>query len=125
MRAAVIGGGAWGTALATVLANNGYAVTIWSYEADVAASITERHENHKYLPGATLPPGIRGTVDLAEALREVELIVAANPSHVTRGVMAKAVPHLPSAVLNRERYTAATGTVRNAHHRLGSWHCSD
>jgi len=56
MRAAVIGGGAWGTALATVLANNGYAVTIWSYEADVAASITERHENHKYLPGATLPP---------------------------------------------------------------------
>ena len=97
MRAAVIGGGAWGTALATVLANNGYAVTIWSYEADVAASFTERHENHKYLPGDTLPPGIRGTVDLAEALREVELIVAANPSHVTRGVMAKAVPHLPRA----------------------------
>src|SRR5256885_16966309 len=97
MRAAVIGGGAWGTALATVLANNGYAVTVWSYEADVAGSITGRHENHKYLPGIALPPEIRGSVDLAEALRGAELIVAANPSHVTRDVMANVVPHLPKA----------------------------
>jgi glycerol-3-phosphate dehydrogenase (NAD(P)+) len=97
MRAAVIGAGAWGTALGTVLANNGWSVTIWSFEADVAASITERHENQKYLPGIALAPGIRGETDLAEALRSAELVVAANPSHVTRAVMARSVPHLPRA----------------------------
>src|SRR6267154_3041138 len=95
MRAAVIGGGAWGTALASVLSHNGYGVTIWSFEAEVADSISERHENQKYLPGIALPPQIRGTLNLADALGGAELIIAANPSHVTRVVMAKAVPHLP------------------------------
>ncbi|MFL5278229.1 MAG: NAD(P)H-dependent glycerol-3-phosphate dehydrogenase [Myxococcales bacterium] len=97
MRAAVVGAGAWGTALGTVLATNGWNVTIWSYEADVAASMTERHENEKYLPGIALPPLVRGTTDFAEALQGAELIVAANPSHVTRAVMKGAVAHLPRA----------------------------
>src|SRR5256886_245569 len=97
MRAAVIGGGAWGTALASVLSANGFEVSIWSYEAEVAEAISARHENQKYLPGIQLSPGIRGTVDLAEALRGAELIVAASPSHVTRQVMQRAVPHLPRA----------------------------
>src|SRR3954471_11036946 len=97
MRASVIGGGAWGTALATVLSHNGYEVTIWSFEAEVAESISARHENQKYLPGIALSPQIRGTVNLEEALAGAELIVAANPSHVTRAVMAKAVPHLARA----------------------------
>jgi glycerol-3-phosphate dehydrogenase (NAD(P)+) len=97
MRAAVIGGGAWGTALASVLSHNGYDVAIWSYEAEVADSISGRHENQKYLPGIALSPQIRGTVNLADALGGAELIIAANPSHVTRGVMAKAVPQLPRA----------------------------
>jgi glycerol-3-phosphate dehydrogenase (NAD(P)+) len=97
MRAAVVGAGAWGTALGTVLATNGWSVTIWSFEADVAASITERHENQKYLPGIALSPQIRGSTDFAEALHGAELVVAANPSHVTRAVMEGAVTHLPRA----------------------------
>ena len=43
MRAAVIGGGSWGTALASVLGDNGHDVTIWSFEEDVARAISERH----------------------------------------------------------------------------------
>jgi glycerol-3-phosphate dehydrogenase (NAD(P)+) len=97
MRAAVIGGGSWGTALGAVLAGNGASVTVWSFEKDVAVALAEKHENPRYLPGVKLPDKLRGTHDLAEALAGAELVVAANPSHVTRPVMAQALPHLPRA----------------------------
>ena len=97
MRAAVIGGGSWGTALASLLGVNGWDVVVWSYERDVAVALGERHENPKYLPGITLPQSVRGTADLAEALAGAELVVAANPSHVTREVMMRAAPLLPRA----------------------------
>jgi glycerol-3-phosphate dehydrogenase (NAD(P)+) len=95
MRAAVIGGGSWGTALATVLGNNGHDVTVWCHDAEVARGITERHENGKYLRGLQLPERLRGSTDLGEALRGAELVVAVSPSHVTRKVMGEAVPYLP------------------------------
>ena len=97
MRASVIGGGSWGTALAAVLGNNGYDVVIWSYEKDVAVALAERHENPRYMPGLPLPATVTGTDDLAQALAGAELVVAANPSHVTRAVMQQALPHLPKA----------------------------
>jgi glycerol-3-phosphate dehydrogenase (NAD(P)+) len=95
MKAAVIGGGSWGTALASVLGNNGLDVTLWCHDAEVARGITERHENGKYLPGLQLPERLRGSTDLGEALSGAGLVVAVSPSHVTRKVMADAVPHLP------------------------------
>jgi glycerol-3-phosphate dehydrogenase (NAD(P)+) len=97
MRAAVIGGGSWGTALASVLGNNGHDVTIWSFEPDVARAINERHENSKYLGGVRLPERLRATEDLAQSLAGAELVLAVNPSHVTRAVMKSAVAHLPKA----------------------------
>ncbi len=97
MRAAVIGAGAWGTALASVLGNNGHDVVVWSFEVDVARSISATHENTKYLPGVRLPDGVRATQQLKEALAGAELVLAVNPSHVTRSVMKDAVPHLPKA----------------------------
>jgi glycerol-3-phosphate dehydrogenase (NAD(P)+) len=95
MKAAVIGGGSWGTALASVLGNNGHDVTVWCHDAEVARDITERHENGKYLRGLPLPATLRGSTDLGEALSGAGLVVAVSPSHVTRKVMAAAVPHLP------------------------------
>ena len=95
MRAAVIGGGSWGTALASVLGNNGHQVTLWCHDAEVAQAITARHENPKYLAGLKLPDLLRGATDLGDALRGAELVVAVSPSHVTRKVMGDAVPHLP------------------------------
>ncbi len=97
MRAAVIGGGSWGTALAAVLGNNGHEVTIWSFEEDVAEALAKKHENPRYMPGMPLPQRVTGTHDLAKALSGAELVVAVNPSHVTRPVMKQAAPHLPKA----------------------------
>jgi glycerol-3-phosphate dehydrogenase (NAD(P)+) len=97
MRAAVIGGGSWGTALAAVLANNGHEVTGWSHDPEVARALAKTHENPKYLPGMALPKRVTGTHDLAEANAGAELVVAANPSHVTRLVMREALPSLPKA----------------------------
>jgi glycerol-3-phosphate dehydrogenase (NAD(P)+) len=97
MRAAVIGGGSWGTALASVLGNNGHDVTVWAHDADVAQALAVRHENPRYMPGLPLPTPVTGTHDLAQALAGAELVVAVNPSHVTREVMQRALPALPKA----------------------------
>src|SRR2546421_9791375 len=97
MRAAVIGGGSWGTALASVLGSNGHDVTIWSYETDVAEALATKRENTRYMPGLQVPPTVTGTHDFARALAGAELVVAVNPSHVTRPVMREALPSLPKA----------------------------
>ena len=97
MRTSVIGGGSWGTALASVLAHNGHDVVVWSHDADVARALSERHENPRYMPGIPLPERVTGTQDFAVALGGAELVVAVNPSHVTREVMTKALPALPKA----------------------------
>src|SRR2546427_9647969 len=97
MRAAVIGGGSWGTALASVLGSNGHDVTIWSYEIDVAEALATKRENPRYMPGLQVPPTVTGTNDFARALAGAELVVAVNPSHVTRPVMREALPYLPKA----------------------------
>ena len=87
MKCAVIGAGAWGTALSAVLAENGHDVTIWAFEPDVAEAIEDRHENPRFLPGTALAASIRGTTDKAEALTDAELVVVASPSHVVRAVL--------------------------------------
>src|SRR4029079_14482620 len=79
---AVIGAGAWGTALADLLARNGHAVTLWAYEADVAESITRQQENPRFLPGARLAPSVRATSDVAGAVEGVSLVCVATPSHL-------------------------------------------
>ena len=58
MRSAVIGAGAWGTALADVLARNGHTVTLWALEPDVVEGVNALHENARFLPGATLAPSL-------------------------------------------------------------------
>jgi glycerol-3-phosphate dehydrogenase (NAD(P)+) len=97
MRAAVIGGGSWGTALASVLGDNGHDVTIWSHDAEVAKALAAQHENPRYLPGFRLSDRVTGTHDLARSLAGAELVLAVNPSHVTRAVMREAAPALPQA----------------------------
>jgi glycerol-3-phosphate dehydrogenase (NAD(P)+) len=76
----VIGAGAWGTAIAKVLAENGHEVTMWSYEADVAASINERRENARWLPEVRLPEGLRATTDPVEAATGKDYLIMASPS---------------------------------------------
>src|SRR5689334_16438649 len=86
MRAAVVGGGAWGTALADLLASNGHDTTLWALEPDVAAAINACHENQRFLRGFTLAPSLRATNDLRTALDGASFIVYAAPSQHLRRV---------------------------------------
>ncbi len=94
MKIAVIGGGAWGTALADLLARKGEQVTIWAREQDVVDGVNRRHVNEIFLPGASLAPALRAEGDMAAAIRGAETIVAAAPSHAVRPVMAEAATAL-------------------------------
>lgn len=65
---AVVGGGAWGTALATAAARAGRDVQLWVYEPEVAAEINNAHENKTYLPGIQLDPAIKATSDMGDLI---------------------------------------------------------
>jgi glycerol-3-phosphate dehydrogenase (NAD(P)+) len=86
MRCAVVGAGAWGTALADLLAGNGHETTLWALEPDVAASINECGENRRFLTGIPLSRAIRATNDVCAAVDGAALIVYATPSHHLRRI---------------------------------------
>ncbi len=90
MKCAVMGAGAWGTALASLLAENGHDTSIWCLEPDVAEAITHSAANPRFLPGAALCPALRGTSDKSAALDGAELVLFAAPSHVLRDVVSHA-----------------------------------
>jgi len=90
MRAAVVGAGGWGTALANLLAHKGADVTLWAYEREVVEEINARHRNDLFLPEAPLHPELRASGDLASVVRGAEVVVSAAPSHAVRRVMAEA-----------------------------------
>ncbi|AEJ62412.1 Glycerol-3-phosphate dehydrogenase (NAD(P)+) [Spirochaeta thermophila DSM 6578] len=76
----VIGAGAWGTAIAQVVAEKGHHVDLWVYEQEVAEEINRLHENMRYLPGVRLSSRIRATTDLAEAVQKKEYLLLVPPS---------------------------------------------
>jgi glycerol-3-phosphate dehydrogenase (NAD(P)+) len=91
--AGVIGGGAWGTALAQVCARAGLDTTLWAREADVVASVNARHENTSFLPGITLDAGIRATGDYA-ALAGSDIVLAVAPAQHLRATLTALAPHV-------------------------------
>lgn len=93
MRAAVIGSGAWGTALALRLCKNGHDVTLWTRHPEMAET---RHNPR--LPGAVLPAEMHITADMAE-LSGCELVVMASPSFPLREVSRHAAPYLSSSAV--------------------------
>ncbi len=93
---AVIGAGAWGTALADVLARNGHDVVLWAYERDVTESVNDRHENVRFLPGAALDARVRATSSLDEALAGASLVCVATPAQHLRAILRQAAPSVPA-----------------------------
>ena len=89
MRIGVIGGGAWGTALAQVAARGGDPVLLWAREADVVNAINADHENPVFLPGIPLAPSITATGSLGALARCDALLVVVPAQHV-RAVLAEA-----------------------------------
>jgi glycerol-3-phosphate dehydrogenase (NAD(P)+) len=94
MNCAVIGAGAWGTALADMLACSGHTVRIWALEPDVAAAINDRRENPIFLPGFSLAKSLVATTDHRKALEGAELVIYAVPSPHLRAVVRAGIPHL-------------------------------
>lgn len=95
-RIGIIGGGAWGTALAGVARRNAHDVTLWVREAEAVEAINRRHENPLFLPGVALDPAILATGVLADAVRGADAVLLATPAQHTREIAAALAPHLPA-----------------------------
>jgi glycerol-3-phosphate dehydrogenase (NAD(P)+) len=91
---AVVGAGSWGTALATVLAENHTFVSLWSRREELAREINETHENKRYLPGITLSEGIIVDSSLEHVVQDKTLVLLVVPSHAMRDTVRRLAPYL-------------------------------
>ena len=94
-RIAVIGGGAWGTALALVAARAGANVALWARDPAIVEAINRRHENPVYLPGIALDPAIAATTEPQVALDQAEAALLIVPAQFVGGVLRRLKPLLP------------------------------
>ena len=93
----VLGAGSWGTALATLLANNGHSTLLWARNESQVKSMQDSHENRRYLPDLTLPTTLDFTADLQLALNHAEVIVLATPSHSFRSFIQQLKPWIDNS----------------------------
>ena len=92
----IVGAGAWGSALAQMVASDGSHALIWAYESDVADAINQDHTNPLYLPGIALAPTITATNDLA-ALAAADLILMVPPAQQ----LARLIAAMADAMVDR------------------------
>ena len=109
-RIAVIGAGAWGTALAIVAGRCGrHEVRLWAYEKEVCASLEQSHINTMFLPGCPVPQCVKPTNDLREALAGAEIVVSVMPSHHCR----RTFEHMAQWLLPQMLFVSATKGIEN------------
>lgn len=89
---AVIGGGSWGTALAHLLSGQGHDVSLWVYEADLAARMRESRYNDVYLAGIPLPEELKITSDLQQAVAGCDILLSVVPTHFLRQILQELAP---------------------------------
>ncbi|MBQ7794631.1 MAG: NAD(P)H-dependent glycerol-3-phosphate dehydrogenase [Clostridia bacterium] len=99
MKVSVIGSGGWGSAIAILLANNGNSVSLWSWQKAESERLAKDRENKEFLPGVSFPDGISCTYDIAECVKDSELVVCASPSVATRSVAKSLAPHIKEGQL--------------------------
>jgi len=109
-RAAVIGGGSFGTVIANILADNGVEILQWMRNEVVADSINQDHVNPDYLPDTKLNPALRATTDLNEAVADADVIFVSVPSKFVRQVVSSFAPDLKphQALVLRQRVLSRT-----------------
>lgn len=94
---AVVGGGAWGTALASHAARLKHEVKLWAFEDEVVQSINERHENTLFLPDAKLPDSLRASSNIGAVISGADIVILAPPSQHLRSISAMVAPHLATS----------------------------
>lgn len=121
----VLGGGTWGTTVASIAARKTDTL-LWLRDPEIAQAINKTHQNPRYLAGFDLARGLRATADLAEAVEEADVLVAGVPSQYLRGVLEQAADHvrpfIPVVSLvkgleqgSRKRMTEVIGEVLPGH----------
>ncbi len=90
---AVLGGGSWGTTVAALTARN-VPVTLWARSSDTVDEINRERRNHRYLPDAVLPNGLRATSSIEEAVTGADVVVMGIPSQSFREVLMEVRKHL-------------------------------
>jgi glycerol-3-phosphate dehydrogenase (NAD(P)+) len=99
-RIAIIGAGAWGTALSIVLGRNRiHEVRLWAHEKEVLESISVRHINDLFLPGQPIPATVTATGDLVTALQQAQIVVSVMPSQHCRTMFQNMRAHLTPDML--------------------------
>ena len=108
----VIGAGAWGTALAQMLASDGREVVLWAFEPDVVSAINTDHRNPLYLPAAALAPTIRATGELGD-LAALKTVLVVTPAQVLGRVLSGLTKAPRDLVLCSKGIEAGTGRLMN------------
>ena len=112
MKAGVLGAGAWGTALAQMVASDGSEVLLWARESELVEELNSKRRNSVYLPGAQLAPSIRATDELAEMATLDVLLVVTPAQHM--GSVLEAMPSYPrDLVLCSKGIEAGSGRLMN------------
>jgi len=112
-KAAVLVAGSWGTALATILVRNEYAVTMWSRNEAQVEEINGTHSNSKFLPNIQLSESITATSDMASAVADAEIVLFAAPSAAMRAVAKQAAPYiLPDTLCVHATKGFETGSLK-------------
>jgi glycerol-3-phosphate dehydrogenase (NAD(P)+) len=97
---AIIGAGAWGTALSIVLGRQGrHTVRLWAYEPEVRQELSAKRINGIFLPGCPVPECVSVTGDLADAVDGTEFVISAMPSQHCRALLEQLAPHLKPEML--------------------------
>jgi len=95
LKIGVLGGGSWGTALAKLLSDKGYDVTIWVYEERVKNDINDKHENTMFLPGFKLSDNLKATNNIKEALNNIDMLLSVIPSQFVRRIFEEIKNDIP------------------------------
>jgi glycerol-3-phosphate dehydrogenase (NAD(P)+) len=98
-RVGVVGAGAWGTALAKLIAEKGYPVSLWVWERDLAMTMARERENSLYLPGIELPETLEITTSFAEVAQGRSTLLLVTPSHILRSVLTNLLPFISESTL--------------------------
>jgi len=93
LKVAILGGGSWGTTVASLVARNCPA-TLWARNQETVNEINQHHKNTKYLPGATLTESLRAVATIEAAVKAADVIVMGIPAQHFRKVLVKARPHI-------------------------------